>query len=275
MSKQKFQQIYVEITNICNLDCPFCVETKRKKEFMSIEKFNKVINKIKDYTHSIYLHIKGEPLIHPDFESIIKVVTDYNINTKITTNGTKLAQNGDLIINNPVINKINISLQSIIHKEEKVIEKYFKELKDFLDKVKTTHVYLRCWALNDFEKDVISKYLKSMFSGCSLKNEEILRDHIHYSHQEKFDWPSTKSNEVEESKCLGGKMQLGILVDGSVVLCCLDNNGDTLIGNIFKDNLEDILNSKLYLDAINKMPYFDLCKKCSYRLRFKKKGGAV
>ena len=65
--------------------------------------------------------------------------------------------------------------------------------------------------------------------------------------------------------CLGGKNQLGILVDGSVVLCCLDNNGDTIIGNIFKDEMEDILNSELYKNAVRKMPYFDLCKKCTYR----------
>ena len=47
-------------------------------------------------------------------------------------------------------------------------------------------------------------------------------------------------------------------------------NGDTIIGNIFKDEMEDILNSELYKNAVRKMPYFDLCKKCTYRLKFKK-----
>ena len=37
-----------------------------------------------------------------------------------------------------------------------------------------------------------------------------------------------------------------------------------------QDKIEDILNSELYLNAVRKMPYFDLCKKCTYRLKFKK-----
>ena len=275
MSKPRFQQIYVEITNVCNLDCPFCIDTNRKKEFMSVDKFQIVVNKIKEYTHSIYLHVKGEPLIHPQFEGIINTLVNNNINTKITTNGTKLAEYGDLIINKPNINKINISLESIIHKDDLTIEKYFNNLKLFLKKVKTTHIYLRSWALASTEKEKINYYLKEIYGEKNFTDDELLDDHIHYSHQEKFTWPSVLNKEEEASTCLGGKNQLGILVDGSVVLCCLDNNGDTCLGNIFSDNLEDILNSEKYLNAVKKMPYFEICKKCSYRWRFKKKGGAV
>ena len=275
MSKPRFQQIYIEITNICNLNCPFCVDTTRKKAYMSLENFNQVIEKVKNFTHSVYLHVKGEPLIHPQFEDIIKSLVNSNINTKITTNGTKLAQFGDLIINQPNINKINISLESIINKDSYTIEKYFLNLKDFLNKVKTTHVYLRSWALKNEEKEIIRSYLKPIFPSALFDREEKLTSHIHYSHQEMFEWPNENNELVESSPCLGGKNQRGILVDGSVVLCCLDNNGDTNLGNIFNERLEDILNSEKYINAVSKMPYFDICKKCSYRLRFKKKGGAV
>ena len=79
-----------------------------------------------------------------------------------------------------------------------------------------------------------------------------------------------KENIVERGRCLGLKEHIAILVDGTVVPCCLDNNGDTIIGNIFKDQMVDILNSELYLNAVRKMPYFELCKKCTYRLKFKK-----
>ena len=55
---KKFNKIYVEITNYCNLNCSFCSKDKRKKKEMSIEEFDEVINKIKDYTKTIYLHLK-------------------------------------------------------------------------------------------------------------------------------------------------------------------------------------------------------------------------
>ncbi len=274
MNKPRFQQIYIEITNICNLHCPFCVETTRAKEYMSVEKFSIIVDRIKEYTHSIYLHVKGEPLIHPEFDKIIELLISKQINTKITTNGLKLASKGDLIINKPNINKINISLQSVLTLDEKRMDEYFQNLHEFVDKIKTTHIYLRNWALNNEESKIIEKYLNKIFPGKTLEDKVLLNDHIHYSVQEKFDWPSINNDKTPSSICLGGKNQLGILVDGSVVMCCLDNNGDTILGNILTDSLEDILNSEKFIKATKEMPYFDLCKKCTYRLKFKNKGGA-
>ena len=44
---------------------------------------------------------------------------------------------------------------------------------------------------------------------------------------EKFQWPDIKIDSLgEEVFCYGLRNQIGILVDGTVVPCCLDNNGD-------------------------------------------------
>ena len=51
----RFTKIYVEITNICNLNCSFCSKDNRKLKEMTKEEFAIVINKIKDYTKTIYL----------------------------------------------------------------------------------------------------------------------------------------------------------------------------------------------------------------------------
>ena len=63
---KKYKKIYIEITNNCNLKCSFCSEVKRKRRFMTTEEFENILIKIKDYTDYIYLHIKGEPLLHPN-----------------------------------------------------------------------------------------------------------------------------------------------------------------------------------------------------------------
>lgn len=60
----KFKKIYVEITNICNLNCSFCSKDNLKKKEMSLQEFDKVLSKIRQYTDTIYLHVKGEPLLH-------------------------------------------------------------------------------------------------------------------------------------------------------------------------------------------------------------------
>ena len=69
-----FKKIYIEITNCCNLKCKFCPDTNRKKEFMSVENFEKVIEKIHKYTNLVLLHVKGEPLLHNRLEEILDII---------------------------------------------------------------------------------------------------------------------------------------------------------------------------------------------------------
>ena len=67
---------------------------------------------------------------------------------------------------------------------------------------------------------------------------------------------------------------MGILVNGDVVPCCLDQDGVIELGNIFEQNLDEILDSER---AKNMVKGFcenrvveELCKKCRYRKRFDK-----
>lgn len=68
---KKFKKFYIEITNICNLSCSFCPETKRTPEFMDIQHFEKILNQIKPHTQYIYLNVKGEPLLHSKLEEFL------------------------------------------------------------------------------------------------------------------------------------------------------------------------------------------------------------
>ena len=55
-----FKKIYIEITNICNLKCEFCPETKRTKQYMEVEEFEKIIELAKNKT--IYVSGEGEDI---------------------------------------------------------------------------------------------------------------------------------------------------------------------------------------------------------------------
>ena len=264
MSKPMFQQIYIEITNLCNLHCPFCELDQRSKMVMDLDSFRSILRKVKPYTDSIYLHVKGEPLLHPDFGEIIALCTDEGVKVKITTNGTLLVQYEDLLLNSPIIQRINISLQSTLSMPKVLRDQYFTELEEFVSHNKKRHLYLRMWAIDD---------------ECRLELLNILKMHhleesqyLHYSYEEEFKWPSLSDDVLPPSKCLGGKKQLAVLVDGTVTLCCLDHNGQTNLGNLLNDSLDAILQSEKYQNAVSKMPYLELCQKCSYRLRFQKGG---
>ena len=81
-----FKKIYIEITNVCNLNCSFCHGTKRARKYMSFAEFKTILTKIKKYTKYLYFHVMGEPLMHPQINEFINEASkDFYVN--ITTNG--------------------------------------------------------------------------------------------------------------------------------------------------------------------------------------------
>ena len=68
---KKFKKIYVEITNICNLNCSFCSKDNKEKREMTLKEFEHILKQINNYTDYLYLHVKGEPLLHSKLKEII------------------------------------------------------------------------------------------------------------------------------------------------------------------------------------------------------------
>jgi len=72
----------------------------------------------------------------------------------------------------------------------------------------------------------------------------------------------------EEGKCYALKDHIGILVDGTVVPCCLDSLGNINLGNIFNEKLNDIINKDRYQTMINNFKNNkkceELCKRCNF-----------
>ena len=105
----KFKKIYIEITNSCNFNCSFCFQTGRAKAFMSPDDFRTICQKVKLFTSYIYLHVLGEPLLHPHFEDILQIAAENELNVNITTNGSLIARKQEVLLRNSV-RQINISL---------------------------------------------------------------------------------------------------------------------------------------------------------------------
>lgn len=261
-----FNRIYIEITNICNLKCDFCPITNRKKKSMTKEEFEIIIKKIKDYTNHIYLHVKGEPLMHNDLDSLLKIANKYNMNVNITTNARLLKDKLD-IINKNKVRQLNISLHSFNSLKE------IEELLNTLDKIKDTYISLRLW--NNKDNSEILKLLEKHYNKkIILTNKRFtISDNIYLDKDILFEWPTLNKDIISNyGTCKGAKKQLAILVDGKVMPCCLDNDGIMNLGNIFNSSLEEILNSTRYKNIVsgfnnNKLTE-DLCKRCEYRNRF-------
>ncbi|HHU24880.1 MAG: radical SAM protein [Bacilli bacterium] len=282
MNKQ-FKMIYVEITNRCNLDCPFCTPFSLPPKEVTLEEFNTIVQKVKPFTNHLYLHLKGEPLCHSKFPGILEIAQKEGVKINITTNGTLLAKYKSVLFNSPALHRLNVSLQSLIAQTPTQKASYLPNLSSFLKehtKFPKFILSLRLW--NDLAKPQVQKLNNEVIAflnkelGLNLNPEQLpktLGEKLYLSKEPEFKWPSlTNAINPLQSSCLGGKTQLGILADGSVVLCCLDCSGNTTLGNIFSTNLASILKEPAYTLALqgfrDRKAYFELCQKCEYRNRF-------
>ena len=82
-----FRKIYLEITNICNLDCSFCHKTSSEKRLLSREEFSFLLKKIRPHTDYLYFHLMGEPLLHPHFGDFLEMSAASGFRTTVATNG--------------------------------------------------------------------------------------------------------------------------------------------------------------------------------------------
>ena len=280
-----FKKIYIEITNICNLKCKFCLETSRDKEFMEIQKFEEVISKIHNYTNLVCLHVKGEPLLHNMLEDILKILEKYNLKVNITTNGTLIKEKLEIIKKSKVVRQINFSIHSIM--QNKILDKqYLLDIFESVEELKDKMISYRLWNLqsikdNDINESII-KEIEEHYNIQNLKQQLMQNDFIQlkknlFINQDiEFTWPDiNKESIIEKGRCLALKEQIAILVDGTVVPCCLDNNGDIPLGNILEEAMEDILNKPKSIEIKknfeNSIITCKLCKTCGFLKRLENK----
>ena len=108
----RFRKVYLEISNICNLSCRFCPGTKRSKKAMTEEELAVLLPKIRPYTDYLYFHLMGEPLLHKNLERFLEMAGSYGFKVILTTNGTLLKKQQEMLLSSPALHKVNISLHA-------------------------------------------------------------------------------------------------------------------------------------------------------------------
>lgn len=251
---------------------------------MSVDEFQLVINKIRPYTDYIYLHVLGEPLLHPRLDEILTIAEAAKLNVNITTNGALIERTKDVLLRHP-IRQINISLHDA---EENItlahLESYLETIFGYATQASAkTYINLRLW--NDgvdessnfsnicLEKIATMFYKPAEEMNLKSRKEGIkLADHIFLQHAPRFDWPDGKTNRSEMTKiCYGLRDHIAVLSDGRVVPCCLDADGAINLGNIFSDDFQEIITSeravKIRNGFMNNTMTEDFCKSCGFLIQ--------
>ena len=273
-----YSRVYIEITNVCNMNCSFCHGHGREKRFMTLSEFEQILQKLEGQTRYVYYHLMGEPLLHPQLPSFIKTASEKGFRSVITTNGTLLGKKGVKLISSGV-HKVSISLHSFEKDNKEAQEDYLKEVVNFADTASKAGiiVVLRLWnnGFDEGRNDLTLEYLRSSLQGEWAKNTKgiRIRNKLHIEWGDRFEWPDKAATvHGEEVFCYGLRDHFGILCDGSVVPCCLDSDGNMTLGNIFYQSIDEILNSPVAVamrEGFDKRKAVqDLCRRCGYAQRF-------
>ena len=235
----------------------------------------------------------GEPLLNENIGYFLEESSNKGLNVNLTTNGTLLSKVGDKLINAKALRQVNISLHSFeANKKTVELEEYLDNVTDFIIKARENSdiiCAIRLWNMdsndlkgeNNLNKDILKILEEKLNLDFSLSeklqetNRIKLKDKVYLNMAEKFQWPDIKIDSLgEEVFCHGLRNQIGILVDGTVVPCCLDSDGNLPLGNVFEKPLKDIITGEratnIYNGFSRRVAVESLCKKCGYATRFKK-----
>ena len=276
---KRFNKIYLEISNICNLRCRFCPGTKREKRALTEAEFASLLPKLRPYADFLYFHLMGEPLCHPKLESFLHLAGNEGFRVILTTNGTLLKKKQDILLSAPALHKVNISLHAFEANDLSVpFETYLSDCFAFGKAAEGTKIVVyRLWNQGGAEEknQEILAAMKRCFPEPWIQDRRGIRigQKVFLEYGDKFDWPDLSCPEGSRRVfCYGLRDQMGVLCDGTVVPCCLDHEGDLALGNLFRQDMAQILASPrakaIYDGFTDRTAAEELCRKCGYARRF-------
>ena len=282
---RQLKKAYLEITNLCNLNCAFCPGTRRPQGFLAPEDFRSFGEKLRPHTEYLYLHLMGEPLLHPRLEELLAHGEELGFKVMITTNGTLLDRQGALLWRSLAVEKVSISLHSFEGSGGQGLEDYLEQCIRFARRAAGAgqRCALRRWNLDGADTRGANRRNGEILSALERafprpwregRRGTTLASNVFLEWGEKFDWPDLSVPPSDRPAfCYGLRDQVGVLWNGTVVPCCLDHEGDVTLGSLRTQTLEEILNSPraqaIYNGFSQGRANEALCRRCGFARRFR------
>ena len=274
MAKFRFKKIYMEITDVCNKTCPFCLGTTRKPVFLSMEKFENRIKQIANLGEKIYLYVVGEPLLHPNLKEFLEISQNFGACVAITTNATLIDEQFCALLS-PALQEFNVSVHSA--QDENEIEKIVRSALKLADERNELPISFRFWNCENAQSFHYSKTIEILqkkfpeiniipHTSSGAKKQKIMQN-LFFHFDSPFSWDKNAAPQ-ENGFCYGLQTHFAILTQGTVVPCCLDKNGEIALGNIDEKNILQILDSpraKAIRGGFSKKIMVEnVCRKCAF-----------
>ena len=277
-------RLWIEPTSVCNLKCIMCLNKsipKNERGFMDFDLFKKIIDEASDFVHDIYLHHRGESLLHPDIFKMIKYAKKKNIFTRLHTNATLLTEERSNLLLDSGLDFLSFSFDGYekeIYEKIRVganFEKTLSNIRNFLllkKKLKKKSPYTVFTVIEFTESskpqdETKKKEFINQFNSLPLDNFVSRRPHNWAGDYSIGEGKSNFSKENGYLPCTFLWYSLTIFWDGKVLPCPQDFFGKNQLGNVKDVPLIKIWNSSALVSLRKKIAsrqYEDIepCKSC-------------
>ncbi|GAA8418295.1 radical SAM/SPASM domain-containing protein [Helicobacter pylori] len=287
-NKKPFKKIYIELSDICGLQCSFCPNPKNIRGVMPLELFEKICKEAAPLTPIITLHVLGDPCKLKNLNRYLNAAKRFYLKVDLVTSGVYLRDFETLL--QDAIYQISISLDAGLDNHNKLNQhRYIQKILEFCHYKceKNSEVFLNLRIQDstlEKHQNLIKPFLESFecvsLEGLKSQSRVRLFKKSFLNIQKTFKWPNLNAPNPlnQESKipyCYGLIKQIAILSNGVVVPCCMDTQAHISLGDLNHMPLKDILNSQKAMAIKTHFLKGEalelLCKNCSYPLiRYKK-----
>ena len=270
----------LEVTNVCNLKCIMCPITKmtREKKYMDFSLFSKIIDE-NSHLGTVWLHNFGEPLLHPELPRMISYCKSKHLKVGISTNATLLTE---AIANNIIDAGLDYVVFSFDGATKETYEKIrvganFESVRNNITSfirikqqklAKNPFITVQIIRMKETDADIRTFYDFWKTAGVDtvrIKGFDTFAGSVGTSGTK--DEYLYNCSQQQRYPCKWLWKEVVVLVDGSVVMCCRDFDGEIILGNLREQKLKDIWNSKQTLELRKKhkkLSFEDIpvCSKC-------------
>jgi hypothetical protein len=309
---KKYRQAYVEITSACNFKCSFCPspQLQRQRSFMDPELFGILAPQVAELCDQLYLHVMGEPTLHPKLLEIMEICAQESLPVALTTNGSLLERHGDFLLSQAHLRQVNLSLHALAasplpRPAPVILEEILQFCARALEQRPDLYINLRLWNLMDLQSgqgdpwnDQVARALEQhlgldlqelLVSDAGATRPGLLstariggrkswncagRLYLHFD--SRFEWPSHSKDREKSTQgtCRALGTHFAVLVDGRVVPCCLDEEGALELGRVPDQTLLACLEgprAQAMREGFGRGQLVeDLCQSCQFCKRFSK-----
>ena len=292
--------VSIEPAACCNLHCPECPvgnpslregATGYKPRLMPMPLFERILQQVKPFVHTMQFFFQGEPTLHPDLPEMIRLARLEGIHTIVSTNANALTATMAEALVDAGLNRIIVSADGLSETSyrayrqggslQKALEglRYLREAKNRLRA--HTHIELQCLRLktNEHEWQLFKERYKTLGAdSLTFKTAQLYdyrqghplmpshprhcryrkgKDGIWHLHRP---WWRTK---------ICHRLFTGCVIDtaGNVLPCCFDKNGRYPFGNLQQQPFADVWQSpsakSFRNEALHHRAAIGICNNCT------------